>query len=193
MRKPYVIGFMGYAGVGKSTAAKALQAAYKDIEIASFAGPLKEAVQQLFLFSDEQVYGSKEQKEAVDERWGISPRRVLQIVGTDCLRNMIDPKFHVKRMSSYLQQCRSKLVIIDDIRFADEAELVNQYGKCFYIGRPGYPKDDIRHASEYPPKHLASGYTILNSSDTVEDFKYQLICYNDYINDLIRGALNETR
>ena len=193
MRKPLVIGFMGYAGVGKSTAAKVLADFHGDIEISAFAGPLKEAVQQLFLFSDEQVYGTKEQKEAVDERWGISPRRILQIVGTDCLRNMVDSKFHVKRMSSYLQQCKSKVVIIDDVRFEDEAELINQYGKCFLIKRPGFPKEDVRHASEYPPEHLASGYTILNSSDTVEDFKYQLICYNDYINDLIRGALNETR
>lgn len=193
MRKPFVIGFMGYAGVGKSTAARALADFYGCIEIVSFAGPLKEAVQQLFLFTDEQVYGTKEQKESIDERWGISPRRVLQIVGTDCLRNMIDSKFHVKRMASYLQQCGSQVVIIDDIRFKDEAELVNQYGKCFYIDRPGYPKEDIRHASEYPPRHLASDYIVLNAGDTVEDFKFQLISYNDYINDFIKGALNETR
>lgn len=193
MRKPFVIGFMGYAGVGKSTAARALADFYGCIETVSFAGPLKEAVQQLFLFTDEQVYGTKEQKESIDERWGISPRRVLQIVGTDCLRNMIDSKFHVKRMASYLQQCGSQVVIIDDIRFKDEAELVNQYGKCFYIDRPGYPKEDIRHASEYPPRHLASDYIVLNAGDTVEDFKFQLISYNDYINDFIKGALNETR
>lgn len=189
MRTPLVIGFMGYAGVGKTTAAKALQDYYKDTEIASFAGPLKQAVQRLFLFSDEQVYGTKEHKEAVDERWGISPRKVMQLIGTECLRNMIDPKFHVKRMSNYLQSCNSKVVIIDDIRFADEAELVNQYGKCFLIQRPGFPREDVRHASEYPPTTLASSYTILNSGETADDFRFQLLAYNDYIHDLIRGAL----
>src|SRR5574343_660335 len=118
MRTPYVIGFMGYAGVGKTTISRMLQSIAPDqIKIMSFAGPLKKAVQDLFLFSDDQVYGTKEDKEMIDERWGVSPRKVMQLVGTDCLRQMIHPKFHVMRMSAYLQQCNKPLVIIDDIRF----------------------------------------------------------------------------
>lgn len=193
MRKPYVIGFMGYAGVGKTSACHILKTlSPHEIEIASFASPLKKAVKDLFLFSDSQVYGTLEQKEEIDERWGISPRQALQIIGTDCLRNMIDSRFHVKRMSEYLQTCKSKIVLIDDIRFADEAELVNQYGKCFQIQRPGYPKDDIRHASEYPPFYLTSGYYIRNQTDSIDGFSQQLLSNNDFIVDIIREALNET-
>ena len=189
MRKPFVIGFMGYAGVGKTTAAKIFKLQHPmDVGVASFATPLKEAVRELFLLSDDQLYGSE--KELIDERWGKSPRQILQIVGTDCLRNLIDPKFHVKRMAAYLEQTEYPIVIVDDIRFDGEAELVNQYGVCYQIQRPGFPKDSIRHASEYPPTHLASGYYILNNQPTVGAFSDQLLMSNSYIKNLILEKLN---
>lgn len=192
MRTPYVIGFMGYAGVGKTTISNMLKSiSPTQIEVASFAGPLKKAVQELFLFSDEQVYGTKEQKETVDSRWGMSPRQVLQIVGTDCLRELIDPQFHVKRMASYLQQCKTPVVIIDDIRFADEAELVSQYGRCFSIRRPGYPKEDVRHASEYPPFQLASSYYFLNNTGSLKEVENQVLYPGSVIANLVKEKINE--
>ena len=190
MRTPYVVGFMGYAGVGKTTISRMLQSIAPDqIEIVSFAEPLKKAVQDLFLFSDDQVYGTKEDKEMIDERWGVSPRKVMQVIGTDCLRQMIHPKFHVMRMSAYLQQCNKPLVIIDDIRFEDEAELVSQYGRCFAIKRPGYPAEDIRHASEYPPFQLASSYYFLNNAKDLIELETNI--HTSVIATLVREKINE--
>lgn len=192
--KPYVIGFMGYAGVGKTTAANIYKSVdTENIVINSFASPLKQAVQSLFLLSNEQIYGDYEQKTKVDERWGKSPRQLLQIIGTDCLREMIDRKFHVKRMAAWLQSCDKSVVIIDDIRFEDEAELVNRYGKCFNIRRPDFPKEDVRHASEYPPEHLASGYYIYNQGETLKEYTRQLLQPNNFILNLIQEKLNATR
>lgn len=192
MTKPFIVGFMGYAGVGKTTACQILKTLSNvDIEITSYAGPLKQAVQQLFLFSDEQIYGTKEEKEKVDHRWGISPRRVLQIVGTDCLRNMIDEQFHVKRMEAYISACESPVLLIDDVRFEGEAELINHYGgTCIQIQRPGYPKEAVRHASEYPPTHLASGYFILNDGD-LEHYKRQLLGNLSWLKHKIMEVINE--
>ena len=192
--RPFVIGFMGYAGVGKTTAANAYRSiAPESIAVNSFAAPLKQAVKDLFLLSDEQVYGDFTKKTTVDERWGKSPRQLLQIIGTDCLREMIDKKFHVKRMATWLQCCESPVVIIDDIRFEDEAELVNRYGKCFNIRRPGFPEEDVRHASEYPPEHLAAGYYIYNQASTTNDFIKQLLYPNNFILNLIQEKLNAAR
>lgn len=190
MSKPYVIGFMGHAGVGKTTVSKILHSLNTtDTEIASFATPLKKAIKDLCLFTDKQVYGSKEDKEEIDPRWGFSFRTAAQVIGTDCLRNMLDPQFHVKRMSMYLEQCKSRIVIVDDIRFADEAELVNGYGKCFQIKRPGFPAEDIRHSSEYPPTHLASGYYILNNFDTEDNLRNFLLSNNSFLKLLVEENL----
>lgn len=191
MTKPLVIGFMGYAGVGKTSASRIFQSiAPDDIEIVSFAGPLKKAVQELFLLEDHQLYGTKAQKEAIDPRWCKSPRQLLQIIGTACLRDMIDPQFHVKRMARFIRASTSKVIIIDDIRFEDEADLVNHFGQSFLIERPGFPEEAIRHKSENPPKHLASGYYILNNQEGLELFNIQLLRPSSHIKYLIEGALD---
>lgn len=49
----------------------------------SFANPMKRGLQEMFGFTDEQLWGGEEEKEKIDDRWGISARRMLQIVGTD--------------------------------------------------------------------------------------------------------------
>lgn len=188
--KPFVIGFMGYAGVGKTTVSQILQTVAPDkIEVASFASPLKKAIKDLFLFSEEQVYGTKEQKEKVDPRWGVSFRTVAQLLGTDCLRNMICKDFHVKRMAAFLETVEKPIVIIDDIRFDGEAELVNQYGRCFEIQRPGFPKEKVRHESEYPPIEHACGYYVLNHGDGVNRLENQLLSNQSYLRNLILEKL----
>ena len=58
----------------------------------SFAEPLKHIVKLLFDFNDQQVgliEGSNDEKDTLDERWGISPRKALQFVGTEILQNKI--------------------------------------------------------------------------------------------------------
>lgn len=188
--KPFVIGFMGYAGVGKTTVSQILQTLAPDkIEIASFASPLKKAIKDLFLFSDEQVYGTKEQKEEVDPRWGVSFRTVAQLLGTDCLRNMICKDFHVKRMAAYLETVEKPIVVIDDIRFDGEAELVNQYGRCFEVQRPGFPKEKVRHESEYPPINRACGYYVLNQAESIDKLQSQLLSNQSYLTNLILEKL----
>ena len=188
--KPFVIGFMGYAGVGKTTVSQILQTIAPDkIEIASFASPLKKAVKDLFLFSDEQVYGTKEQKEEVDPRWGVSFRTVAQLLGTDCLRNMICKDFHVKRMAAYLETVEKPIVVIDDIRFDGEAELVNQYGICFEVQRPGLPEEKVRHESEYPPINRACGYYVLNQAESIDKLQSQLLSNQSYLANLILEKL----
>lgn len=190
MSYPYVIGFMGYAGTGKTTTAQILRSIASDsIEILSFAGPLKEAVQLLFLFSHDQVFGCPEEKERVDDRWGKSPRQIMQIIGTDCIRNMIDPNFHVKRLDEVIKASTAKIILVDDVRFREEADLINYYGECFNIRRPGFPRDSIRHVSEYPPIEKASGYTVDNSFTSVEEYGRALLSERSYLKHLIERNL----
>ena len=60
------------------------------------ADALKDAVKCIFDFDDEQLYGSK--KEEIDEFWKVTPRQVLQFVGTDLFRNHTEELIpHVKK------------------------------------------------------------------------------------------------
>ena len=149
-----VIGFMGLAGAGKTTTAKIIQEIDTDrIGVYSFARPLKKFAGDLFMLSCEQLYGNR--KEDIDERWGVSPRRIMQIVGTECVRNMIMPDFWVARMKESIKRTSYEIILIDDVRFQDEAQMVIDVGGCNYlIQRPGGQQLPW-HASEQPPVQLA--------------------------------------
>ena len=60
----------------------------------AFADPGKRGLQEMFGFTDEQLWGSEEEKEKIDPRWGISARRTMQIVLTDLFQ--FDIQKHLK-------------------------------------------------------------------------------------------------
>ena len=169
-----IIGFMGLAGAGNTTAAWTLfQACKTSACVVSFASPLKEAVKQLCLFSDEQVYGDLDAKSLVDPRWGFSPRQAMQMIGTDCVRKMLCEDFWVRRMRLAIESNLSKVIIIDDVRFEDEANFIRSLdGDVVMIKRPGGPTLPW-HASENPPEHLSTILTINNQ--TKEEFESAIV------------------
>ena len=73
------VGILGKKGSGKDTLADYLVEHNGFIKY-SFADPVKNIVNILFNLSDTQVNGYL--KETVDERWGLSPRVILQRFGT---------------------------------------------------------------------------------------------------------------
>lgn len=89
----FLIG--GRARAGKDTAGIMIQEYLKYLtgkhgvhEKFSFADPVKMTAAYIFGLSGHQVYG--DEKDAMDTRWGTTPRRILQKFGTDVARN-IDP------------------------------------------------------------------------------------------------------
>ena len=72
--------FVGDKGVCKTTLANYLKDEFL-FEIYSLAGPLKNAVRDIFSLSREQTDGNL--KEVVDERYGVTPRKLMQVVGTE--------------------------------------------------------------------------------------------------------------
>lgn len=78
-----IIGIAAKKRSGKDTIAEYLIDKH-GFERYSFADPLKKGAQEMFGFTDDQMWG--ESKEVVDERWGITPRKMLQILGTELLQ-----------------------------------------------------------------------------------------------------------
>ena len=89
-----IIAICGAKRSGKDVLAKHLVAT-RGFKKLSFAEPLKKAVKELFNFNDIQVGIEEEnavgdEKEIIDERWGISPRKALQFFGTEIMQHAID-------------------------------------------------------------------------------------------------------
>lgn len=125
-----LVGFTGLAESGKSTAAGLLQVVWRDAgvhsNILAFADPLKMCLMGLFEFSPDQLY-TIEGKETVDPRYGVTPRHIMQQFGTEFVRKVV-PDLWVILMEEELSKVWSKdeWIIIDDVRFADEARLVRK-------------------------------------------------------------------
>ena len=154
--RPKVIGFAGFKGAGKTTAALMVMRRSFACEILSFAGPLKTFVGNLFDFSNDQLYG--DHKEVIDSRWGVTPRQVLQHLGTEGVRHLV-PDFWVKKMAMTIDTHHNDCtILIDDVRFPDEIKFVKSRGTLIYIDRGGEGSD---HASEVDTREYADHY-ILN-------------------------------
>jgi len=171
-----LIGVAGKIGSGKSTVAKYLVEKYGFIEI-SFAEPLKKACQNLFLFNDNQVFGTQLEKATADDRWfGKSPRDILQYVGTNLLRDQmykiipeLGKDIFIHRMELWYSQEIKKTpninVVISDLRFPNEAEFIKKNnGICIQIDR--HIKDfATTHISENSTQNIDFTYIVDNSSD----------------------------
>ena len=150
-----LIGLVAGKQSGKSTFADYLTKEYKFEQIA-FADPIKDGVKIFFDFSDEQMEGVL--KEVVDQRWGISPRRALQIIGTDIFRkhlpntvpglSQLGDKFWLERFKIWYRKNMDKNIIVSDIRFPNEAQLIRDMGGVVVkIKRVGLKNND-KHISE---------------------------------------------
>ena len=142
-----IVALSGRKGSGKSALSDAFEATCKgSVTRLSFAEPLKEALKPLFLFTDEQLYGSE--KETVDPRWGVSPRWVMQHLATDFLREQVDEAFFLKHMDLRLKaSAGDNVVLIDDVRFENEQQLLKKHGALLiHVMRDGGEKDG--HSSE---------------------------------------------
>jgi hypothetical protein len=88
-----IIAICGAKRSGKDVLAKHI-VANRGFKKLSFAEPLKKAVKELFNFTDIQVGIDEEnavgyEKDIIDERWGISPRKALQFFGTEIMQHNI--------------------------------------------------------------------------------------------------------
>lgn len=127
-----LIALMGPAGSGKSTAAKYLET-YYGARIYSFAQPLKELAMRTLDFTHDQCFGTQEQKETVDPRYGFSPRWFLQRLGTEGCRGTFGPNFWTDLTINKIMRDKPSLAVIDDCRFRDETGAVHRVGGSVWM------------------------------------------------------------
>ncbi len=166
-----IFGITGKKRSGKDTVAKFF--IEKGFKRYAFADPIKEMCKIMFLWDERHVNG--ELKEVVDERWGISPREAMQVIGTEFAQfflpmffpkfaKLIGRKFWVKRFE-YLYKDNPDNYVISDVRFPHEDEELKKMGATIVkVKRPSMCSDD-NHSSETSIDDVKEDFIIINGSD----------------------------
>ena len=133
-------------GSGKSTVAGMI-----DGEIVSFAAPLKRFVTSIvFGLGYDGFSAVREHKEEKIPKIGVSPRQMMQTLGTEWGRSCVHPNLWEMLAESQAKGLVDSgfSVIFDDVRFPNEAEMIRRLGgEQWLVDRPGVVYEG-EHASE---------------------------------------------
>lgn len=149
-----MFGIAGRKGHGKDACADIIMSNAKrlssdpiNVVKLAFADPIKGACRELFGFSDTQLHDAVA-KETVDPRWGITPRKAMQVLGTDLIQQHMDlllsgigNKFFVEAMRHRIAELWKKngdtIIVISDVRFQHEVDLIHELGgRVLRVTRP---------------------------------------------------------
>jgi hypothetical protein len=118
-----LIGITGKARSGKDTIAKHL-ATKHGFSHYWLSKPMKDALAVMLGWTSEHLYGDL--KEVVDNTYGVSPRYALQTIGTEWGRELINQDLWLILAEQQIR--RNPNLVISDIRFDNEAQLIRRMG-----------------------------------------------------------------
>jgi hypothetical protein len=132
-----IIGFVGFIGSGKDTAADYL-VNFHGFRRDSFANTLKDAVACVFGWDRTLLEGrtkeAREWREQVDTWWaerlnmpGLTPRLMLQLWGTEVCRNGFHDDIWIASLENKMRKT-SDNIVISDVRFPNEIKAIHNAG-----------------------------------------------------------------
>jgi hypothetical protein len=130
-----IIGICGLIGSGKGTVADILvDQGFKKV---SFADKLKDGVSTIFGWDRAMLEGDTDEsrtwREQPDDFWSaetkmeVTPRLVLQLFGTDCMRNGFDDGVWVSLLKKTILDNPGNYVV-PDVRFENEINMLRDIG-----------------------------------------------------------------
>lgn len=196
--KHSLIGIAGKKGSGKDTVAGFIQERYKErinsgwidpdmyqaeIKIYHFADPLRQCAAIAFGIGQDWFY-REELKEVNINLWDLTPRKILQILGTECFREQFREDFWVFRAGIELAKPDYLLAItaIPDVRYENEASFIREReGIILHVKRQRKEEQakDL-HRSEAGIKELDEDW-VVSSPDGVDNLKERTVNFLDYL------------
>lgn len=169
-----LVAICGLKRSGKDTIAKHIdkQYGYKHIKIAE---PIKQICKILFNFSDEQM--ETDIKEEIDPRWQVSPRTVMQFLGTEIFQNQINtiiPNLNRQLFMKSIVFKEDTNYVISDMRFLHEYSFIKEKYPHSIVIRVEKSNDyHDSHISETEWQKIPFDYIVYNNS-TIEDLHIQI-------------------
>jgi hypothetical protein len=191
-----IIGICGLIGSGKGTVADILVETHNFKKL-SFADKLKDGVATIFGWDRAMLEGdtdeSRQWRELKDDFWSnetkmeVTPRLVLQLFGTDCMRNGFDDGIWVSTIKKKLLENPTIDYVVPDVRFANEVEMIRDIGgQVWEVKRGADPQwlieyestgvEPTVHASEW--KWIKSKKDLVIENDgTLDELKNQVLSH----------------
>jgi len=165
-----LIGLCGYKGCGKSTVAQELSRTTPPdpwVSILSFASPMRLMMNQVVSINELFAMGKEAPLKSLN---GQSYRHALQTLGTEWGRGFMGKDFWCNQtMSLVAEEIKAGSVVIDDVRFDNEAKAIRATGGIVVqlIRKSVYAGGDS-HASEggILPEYIDA---VVDNSGKIED------------------------
>jgi len=140
------IALTGCKGHGKSLLASLITSNNKEFREMTFSSPIKDIVSSLFGLDDFCLNDPYTKEEIVSEL-GVSPRQLLQVIGTELFRESLNknlPSLKLRGGSIWIHLLSKKLdeleeigIVVSDCRFPDEYNELKKRGfTVLKINRP---------------------------------------------------------
>lgn len=179
-----VIGLTGTAGSGKDTVANIIENLVTNkVHKYSFSTPVKEAASVITGLDPIYFDSNNPEREAIHPIWGLSPRKILQLLGTDCCRDIIHKDIWIKLAqvayhTALHKYPQPKYFVITDVRFNNEAEWIKSLnGEVWNIIRSnkniGDRGTESNHETErgiFPRYHdeiIDNNFSLISLEDTI--------------------------
>jgi hypothetical protein len=166
MRTP-LIGIAGKARSGKDTVGNFIVSAVGGYCF-GFADPIRSMMRQIGIDMSDPYW--TDHKEEVIPALGVSPRYLMQTLGTEWGRELVNPDLWVTIAKQRVLSSGSSLAIATDVRFENEAAWIRDMGGTIIHIRRKLDKND-QHASEAGVAVQPSDITIDNDRD-LEDLQH---------------------
>ena len=175
-----IIGICGLIGSGKGTVADILVENH-NFEKLSFADKLKDGVASVFSWDRDMLEGDTDRsriwREKTDVFWSnetgreVTPRLVLQLFGTDCMRNGFFDGIWVSLVKQKILENPDKNWVIPDVRFPNEVKTIQSVqGEVWQVRRGELPSWflDKRDNNIYPLTVHASEWAWIDKDESFE-------------------------
>jgi hypothetical protein len=171
-----LIAITGFARAGKDTTADVICSVKQGFYKESFARKMKGCLNLIFGWTEEYI---EKNKDKVDPKWGVSPRQVLTVFGTEFAQFMLCEKYpefaKVTGRSIWVRALLRNMpkefnIVVADMRFLHEAKAVKEMGGIIIrVDRPGHPVNR-GHASEQDIEKIDADYHLINDG-TLEEYQ----------------------
>ena len=189
-----IIGICGLIGSGKGTVADIL-VEHHNFKKLSFADKLKDGVSAVFGWDRQMLEGdndeSRQWREEKDRFWSketgktITPRLILQLFGTDCMRNGYFDGIWVSLVKQKIIENPDTNWVIPDVRFPNEVKMIqNAQGEVWQVRRGELPVwfIDKRDNDVEPIDVHASEWAWIDRDESFE----QIIQNDDSLEELLK-------